>query len=467
MTSANHFTGMRAFLLVAVGQFISLTGSAMTTFALSIWAWEKTGQATALALVQVFGLVPLIFLSPIAGALVDRWNRKLVMMLSDLGSGLATIAVFLLYSAGTLEIWHLYVAAVVAGAFQTFQWPAFSAAIATMVPKEQYTRANALFGLAESASGILAPSLAAALLAGVIVGSTTLLPSIGFGGIMMIDIITFLAAIGALLVIHVPQPERSESGEEAQGSLWKEAVFGFRFIFARRSLLGLQMVFMGGNFFASAAFAVFTPMILARTGNNEQTLGLVQSVFGIGGVIGGLLLTAWGGPKRRVHGVLLGWAISSLGGILLLGLGRGLVVWAVAAFFVSVISPTINGSNQSIWQAKVPPDIQGKVFAARRMIAWLVNPLAAVIAGPLADQVMEPAMRDGGALTGLFGGLVGVGPGAGMALIIALSGLGAAAVALSAYLVPAIRNAEDILPDHDVKTAVELTEAAVESIKPA
>jgi MFS family permease len=287
---------MRAFLLVAVGQFISITGTSMTTFALSIWAWEKTGQATALALVQVFGLIPLIFLSPIAGALVDRWNRKLVMILSDLGSGLATIAVFLLYSAGTLEIWHLYVAAVVAGAFQTFQWPAFSAAIAVMVPKEQYTRANALHGLAESAATILAPSLAAALLAGVIVGGTSLLPSIGFGGIMAIDIITFLAAIGALLVIQVPQPARSEAGQQAQGSLWKEAVFGFRYIFARRSLLGLQLVFMGGNFFASAAFAVFTPMILARTGNDEQTLGLVQSVFGIGGVIGGLLLTAWGGP---------------------------------------------------------------------------------------------------------------------------------------------------------------------------
>lgn len=460
MTSTTRASGMRAFLLVAVGQFVSLTGTAMTQFALSIWAWEKTGQATALALVQVFGLIPLILLSPVAGALVDRWNRKLVMMLSDLGAGVATVAIFLLYNAGTLEIWHLYAAAVVTGAFQAFQWPAYSAAIATMVPKEQYTRANALHGLAESAATILAPSLAAMLLAGVIISGTPLLPAIGIGGIMMLDMITFLAAIGALLVIHVPQPEPSAVGEEAQGSLWRESVFGFRYIFARRSLLGLQLVFMGCNFFASAAFAVFTPMILARTGNDEQTLGLVQSVFGIGGIIGGLLLTAWGGPKRRVHGVLLGLAISSLGGVMLLGIGRGLLVWAVAAFVSSVIIPTINGSNQSIWQAKVPPDIQGKVFSARRMIAWLVNPLSALIAGTLADQVMEPAMREGGAMTGVFGWLAGVGPGAGMAMIMVVAGLAAAAVALSAYLVPAIRNAEDILPDHDVKpdAPVELAE---------
>ncbi|MBI5670232.1 MAG: MFS transporter [Chloroflexi bacterium] len=444
---------MKAFLLVAVGQFVSLTGTAMSQFALSIWAWEETGQATALALVNVFGLVPLILLSPVAGALVDRWNRKLVMMLSDLGAGVATIAIFLLYSAGALEIWHLYVAAVITGAFQTFQWPAYSAAIAMMVPKEQYTRANALYGLAESASGILAPSLAAGLLAGVVIGTSTLLPGLGVGGILMIDIITFVAAIGALLVIVVPQPERSAAGEQAQGSLVNEAVYGFRYIFARPSLLGLQLVFMGGNFFASAAFTLLTPMLLSRTGNNEQILGLVQSVFGIGGVVGGLFLTAWGGPKRRVHGVLAGWILSSLGGMLLLGLGTGLLVWVIGAFVSSFLVPTINGSNQSIWQAKVPPDIQGKVFSARRMIAWLVNPLAALIVGPLADNALEPAMREGGTLTGAFGWLVGVGPGAGMALIIVLASLGATAIAFGAYFVPAVRNAEDILPDHDAQPA--------------
>lgn len=460
MTVTNRPTGMRAFLLVASGQFVSLTGTAMSQFALSIWAWQETGQATALALVNVFGLIPLILLSPIAGALVDRWNRKLVMMLSDLGAGVATIAIFLLYSAGALEIWHLYVAAVITGAFQTFQWPAYSAAIAMMVPKAQYTRANALYGLAESASGILAPSLAAALLAGAVIGSTTLLPAIGVGGVLALDIITFLAAIGTLLVIHVPQPERSAAGERARGSLWKEAVYGFQYIFARRSLLGLQLVFMIGNFFTSAAFTVFTPMILSRTNNDEPTLGLVQSAFGVGGVVGGLLLTAWGGPKRRVHGVLLGWIVSSLG-IVLLGVGRGLAVWVFAALFTSLISPIINSANQSIWQAKVPPDIQGKVFSARRMIAWLVNPLGALIAGPLADNVLEPAMREGGALAGVFGGLVGVGPGAGMALIMVIGALGAAGAAGAAYLVRAVRDAEDILPDHDAQPSAPL-EAAVE-----
>lgn len=458
---SNRLTGMRAFVLVAVGQFVSLTGTAMSQFALSIWAWEKTGQATALALVHVFGLVPLILLSPVAGALVDRWNRKLVMMLSDLGAGAATIIIFLLYNADSLEIWHLYVAAVFTGAFQTFQWPAYSAAIAMMVPKQQYVRANALYGLAEGASGILAPSLAAALIVGVVIGGGTLLPGIGIGGVLALDIITFIAAIGTLLIIYVPQPERSASGEQARGSLLKEAAYGFQYIFARRSLLGLQLVFMGGNFFTTAGFTLLTPMILARTGSSEQTLGLVQSVFGVGSVVGGLTLTAWGGPKRRVHGVLLGWIISSMGGMLLLGMGRGLPVWVISAFVGSFLVPVVNSSNQSIWQAKVPPDIQGKVFSARRMIAWLVNPLAALIAGPLADQVMEPAMQEGGALAGTFGDIVGVGPGAGMALIMVMGALGATLVALGGYFAPAVRNAEDILPDHDAQPAIS---AAVEPV---
>jgi hypothetical protein len=149
----------------------------------------------------------------------------------------------------------------------------------------------------------------------------------------------------------------------------------------------------------------------------------------------------------------MGWILASLGGLVLMGVGQSLLIWVIAAFIPAFISPTINSSNQAIWQAKVPPDIQGKVFSIRRMIAWFVNPVSALIVGPLADQVLEPAMNKGGALTGLFGGLVGVGPGAGMALIIIVSALGAAGVAFAAYFVPAIRNVEDLLPDHDTQTS--------------
>jgi hypothetical protein len=190
-------------------------------------------------------------------------------------------------------------------------------------------------------------------------------------------------------------------------------------------------------------------MVLAQTGSDQVALGGVQAILGVGGVVGGLLLSVWGGPKRRVHGVLLGMTLSSVLGELVLGLGNGPLVWGIGAFFSSFFIPIINGSNQAIWQAKVAPDVQGRVFSARRLIAQLSWPLATLLAGPMADFLFEPAMAVGGPLANSFGGLVGTGAGAGMSLMFVVTGLMGMVVGLGGYAVPAIRNAEEILPDHD------------------
>jgi DHA3 family macrolide efflux protein-like MFS transporter len=431
-------TGMFGFTIVWIGQIVSLLGTNMTGFGLTIWAYELTGSATALALVGFFFVTPMLVFSPIAGAIVDRYNRKFMMMISDLASGLTTIIILILYATDQLQIWHLYVTGAFQGLFQTFQWPAYSAAITTMISKEQYGRANGMMSLAESASGVFSPLLAGALLG-----------IIGLPGILTIDIVTFIFAIGALLMVRIPQPEATEEGREGQGSIWKEAAYGFRYILARPSLLGLQTVFLLGNFFIGIPLAILAPMILASTANNELIYGSVSSAAAIGGVVGGLAMSAWGGPKRRVHGVLAGWAISSLLGVVLMGLGRSLPVWAVAGFFGMFFVPIINGSNQAIWQAKVAPDVQGRVFSIRRLIAWFVNPAAMLIAGPLADFVLEPAMQSNGALANTFGWLVGTQPGSGMSLMFIFAGLMAMTVGLGGYLVPVVRRAEAILLDHD------------------
>ncbi|HRW48428.1 MAG TPA: MFS transporter, partial [Caldilinea sp.] len=187
--------GMTAFTIIWIGQFLSLLGTSMTRFALTIWAFQVTGEATALALVGFFSFAPVIIFSPIAGALVDRWNRKFVMILSDLAAGLSTVAVLLLYATGRLEIWHLYVAGAFAGAFESFQFPAFSAAMSMLVPKAQYGRANGLVSLADSTTTIVAP-----ILAGILLGI------VGIAGIMAIDIVTFVVAVLAVLLVAVPQP---------------------------------------------------------------------------------------------------------------------------------------------------------------------------------------------------------------------------------------------------------------------
>jgi MFS family permease len=432
-------SGMFAFTIVWVGQAVSLLGTSMTAFALTIWAYELTGKATALALTLFFHVTPLLIFSPIAGAIVDRSNRKLMMMISDLGSGIATIGVLILFSTGQLELWHLFASNAITGVFQTFQWPAYSAAITMIVPKKHYARAHAMNDLAGNTSGIFAPLLAGALL-----------PFIGLGGILTIDIVTFLVAVGALLIVVIPQPEVTEEGLESRGSIWKESAYGFRYILKRPSLFGLQTVFMIGNFFAVMAYTLMAPMILARTDSNALIFGSVQTAGAVGGVVGGLAMSAWGGTKKKVHGVLTGWAISGLFGMTLIGIGRGLPMWALGSFIGAGTVPLINSSNQAIWQAKVAADLQGRVFATRRMIAWFVTPIATLLVGPLADLVFEPAMSEPSFLSANFGWLVGVGAGAGMALIIVFSGLAMTGVGIGSYGVRVVRDVESILPDHEV-----------------
>jgi MFS family permease len=437
---------MRAFTLVCAGQTFSLLGTGMTGFALVIWAYLQTGQVTTLALAAFARFAPTVILSPLAGALVDRWNRKLTMMLSDLAAGVATIVILLLYLPGALQVWHWYVAGAFQGAFDAFQWPAYSAAISTMIPKSKYGRASGMLSVAQSISGVFAPVFAAALLGIFQVGA-------GLPVILGIDIVTFVIAISILLAVHIPQPAASETGKKARGTLLSESAYGFRYIAARRPLLGLQLVFFLINFLFPLGFTVLAPMILSRTGNAYVILGIVNSAAAVGGVAGGLALSLWGGPKRRVHGVLGGMALAGVLGSFLMGLGREVAVWSTAAFCSSFLLPIINGSNQAIWQAKVAPDVQGKVFAARRLIAQVTAPAAIVIAGPLADGVFEPAMMPGGGLAGAFGLLVGTGRGSGMALMLVLFGLLGAVVGIAGYFVRAVRDAETLLPDHDASSS--------------
>ena len=423
--------------MIWAGQFLSLLGTRMTNFALTIWAWQATGQATTLAMVQLFYFAPDVLLKPVAGALVDRWSRKLVMVLSDLAAGMGTVAIFLLLSADALQVWHLYAISAFMGMFQSFQFPAYSAAVSTMLNKEQYTRASGMLGLANSASNIFGPAAAGALLA--VVGTT---------GILAFDIISFIAAIAAVLVVSIPQP-MSRSAETGKGSLLEDSLFGFRYILARPSLLGLQLVFFFLNFSASLCYPLIAPMILSKTGDDTVVLGSVQSAFGLGGVVGGIVLSAWGGPKKRVNGVLFGMMLSSLLGLTLLGLGGDPLVWMAASFMNMLFIPFVNGSNQAIWQSKVPPEMQGRVFAVRSQIAQISAPVAMAITGPLTDRFLTPTMDVGGSLAPVFGWLVGVGPGAGISLLFVFMGVAGFLTGLVGYLFPQIRNVEEIIPDHD------------------
>ena len=270
----------------------------------------------------------------------------------------------------------IMVAGAFAGIFESFQFPAFSASISTMLNKAQFVRANAMLSLAESASGIVAPVLAGVLL-----------PLISIGGIMTIDIVTFTLAVLAMLIVHIPQPKRSQEGAAARAGIWSEAVYGFGYIWRRPSLLGLQASFFFSNLFSSISIILLPAMILARTGGDEVALGIVQGALGAAGLAGGLLMATWGGPRRKIHGVLLGTALSFLLGDFLFAVGQGVVVWIVAAAASAVFIPILLGSRNAIWQAKVPPAVQGRVFATDSMLRLSLNPAGYLLAGVLADRL--------------------------------------------------------------------------------
>lgn len=430
--------GLRGFLLIWVGQIFSMVGSQMTNFAMGIWAWQKTGQATPLALIAFFSFTPLILFSPIAGVLVDRWNRKLVMALSDIGAGLVTLTIFILLVTGNLEIWHLYITGVVGGIFGAFQWPAYSAAITLMVPKKHYARVSGMISMAESGVGIFAP-----IMAGLLV------PIIGVAGIIAIDLVTLVIALVFLLLVFIPEPKRKPR-DRSSGAFLRELTYGFRYVIDRRSLLQLQLVFFLGNLFFTIAYTLLNPMILASTRGDSTILGSVQSAGAIGGLAGGLIMTAWGGPKKKIHGVLVGWILIGAFGLGLMGLGRTLPYWLVAHFTMMLFNPMLNGSNQAIWQSKVAPDVQGRVFSVRRLIAQITAPISMAVAGPLADRVFEPAMVSPDHWMGrLLGPIFGTGPGAGMSVLILISGILVVGVGLGAYQSRQIRHVETLIPDHD------------------
>ena len=372
-------TGMRGFTILWAGQIVSLVGSAMTWFAFTIWAWDETGKASALATISFFAFLPTVLFSPVAGVFVDRWNRKLVMLLSDLATALGTLTILLIYTFGNLQVWNIYVVSILAGFFTAFQYPAYSAAVTTMLNKDDYARAEGMMGGARALSGILAPVFAAALL-GVV----------KLKGIMLIDLATFVFAFVTLMVIQVPHPEQTETGQLGKGAFWQEVVFGFHYINKKKSLRALTILFMVTGVFLAIGATLMAPLVLSGTGNNESALATVQSVGAVGGIVGAVILSLWGGTKKRIHNVLIGGAAACLFGIVWLGVGKIVIIWAIGSFFFAFFEPFVEGGNIAIWQVKVPADVQGRVFSARHLLVQVPYLLGILVSGYLAEIFSIP-----------------------------------------------------------------------------
>ncbi len=424
--------GMRAFSIIWIGQVVSNLGSAMTSFGLGIWVYLETGSATQLALIVLSARLPALLVSPFVGALVDRWDRRWAMILADSGAAAGTLVVMLLLLAGSLETWHLYLALAFSGLFSAFQFPAYSAAITLLVDREHYARASGLVQLAGSIGQVAAPTAAAAIVV-----------SSGLTAVFVIDFVTFLFAVGTLLVVRLPSADPVERRGRGIRGLLLEAKDGLDFVMERRALLILMLSFVVVNFAFAFQGVLFIPLLLELT--TEQAAGGVVSIGAAGLVVGSLALSVWGGPRNRIAGVYL--PIAAMGiGLVLVGLRPSVGLVIVGLVLMSSTHPIAGGSSQSIWQSKVPPNLQGRVFAIRQISAIAAAPIAFLLAGTLADNVFEPFMAEGG---GAFASVIGSGPGRGIGLLFVLTGLFVVATVVVAWYHPRIRGLETEVPDLD------------------
>ena len=430
--------GLSTFLIIWFGQLVSLLGTRMTTFALLIWAYQQTESATSVALLGFFAFVSSVLVSPFAGVWVDRWDRRRVMLLADTGAGLMTVVLIVLFSNDSLQLWHLYVTQFIVGIFDAFQRPAYQASVTLLIPKEHYARASGLRSLASSFGQVIAPFFAGFLLT-----------IVDIQGVLVVDIFTFMIAVLTLMRVRIPNPEKPKV-EEPPSNFWEDTKTGFRFIAQRRGLVALMIVFAEIHFFAALAYMSILPaMILARSGGDEIALAIAQAGLGIGGMVGGILVSTWGGPKRKIHGVLAFTAASYILGDIGMALGQTAPIWFIAGFLTACFIPFIMGSTDAIWQSKVPPHLQGRVFSVQKLVQDAVLPIGMLIAGPIADNIFEPWMASDGALAPVLGGLIGTGTGAGMALMFLITGICGCFLTLSGYLYAPLRNVETDLPDYD------------------
>ena len=422
---------MRLFHVVWAGQAVSLIGSSVTAFAAGIWVYDRTDSPAAFTFLVLAATLPGIVLLPLAGALVDRWDRRRAMLLSDAGTAAVTLVALILVSAGLFALWQVYVVAVLLSVFKAVQWPACSALVVEIGPREHLTKANGRVGLAEALGEVLG-----AVVAGSLYGV------LGLRGLLLLDVVTFTAALGTMLwsLRRMPPPPARDRAAPLTGEL----TAGWRYIRARPGLSGLLLFFAVHNFGMQWVIVLVPPLVLSLSG--AAAYGIVEAVGWAGMVLGGAVISVTREPRHRVRAVL---TVATVQAVLVVAMGAGHAVWTAAAGMFGILAgyAVTNAVTATLWQRKTPQEVQGRVFAVRRMIAWSAQPLAYATAGPLAQYAATPLVEPGGPLAGTLGRLTGGGTAGGIALVfLAAAPLLLGIVAFTA-LRPRVRLLERELPD--------------------
>lgn len=424
-------TGIRNFLVVWSGQLFSIIGTALTAFVLGLWVYKDTGSVTLFTLISLFAILPGIIISPFAGIIVDRIHRKTVLIFSDAIGGLSIAAIAILLAYGRLEIWHIYVMMGLSSICNTFQISAYSASITLLVPKDYYGRANGMVQLCDGMGRLVSPILAGILMV-----------HFETWQIIAIDVVTYFIAVITTIITEIPQPKEKHDKRE-KSNIFSELSFGWKYIKARPGLLAILAFFSITNYFIMTTTILSTPMILAF--ESSTVLGAATSIAGCGMLIGSIGVSIWKGPKKRVECML--YCYIGIGTCLVLsGIKESITIITIAIFIVLLLAPIQQGCSNAIWQSKVEPDLQGRVFSTRRMVAQSTIPLAYALSGPLSERVFRPLLNTD-FVGGSIGQVIGTGESREIALMFIVMGICTVVLAVSSFFYPRIRNIEEELPD--------------------
>jgi len=431
----NTMRQMSSFLVLWFGEIVSAVGSGLTSFALGVWVYQETGSVTQFSIIQFAAVTPAVVFSPIAGVVADRWKRKNVLILCHLIQVAATLGALAVYLTTTLQVWHIIIVVTINSLVTSFQWPAFSSSVTLLVPKNQLGRANGMLQLGFALSTISAPAVAGFLVM-----------TLGLGFILALDLGTFLCALVTVVITKIPDPVQ-QIRTIAEGKLLAPLREALLYLKERSGLLYLLWYFAVLNFSISVAVALLTPFVLNQA--SSAVLGTIMSIGGVGMLVGSVLMSIWGGPVRKRVPLMITCGLVVGGVIALAGLRTTILVLGSAAFCLMFVTPVINTTSQVIWQTKVAPDLQGRIFALRNAVATAAMPIAYVITGVFVDDFFEPAMREGGSMARTLGWMFGVGEGRGMGVLAFFVGLLAVVVSVLALCYPRLRDLDSTVKDAD------------------
>ena len=402
----------KRYIVFWFSQAVSQFGSSMTSFALILWAYSRNGMAMTVSLMTFFNFVPYIIISLFAGSFVDTHSKKKIMLVSDSIAAICSLSVLVLFTANELQIWHIYLVNFVIGFTNAFQGPASSVALGKVVPEDKITQVSGMNSFSSNLIAVISPVCAAALF--------------GFGSLQLIigiDLLTFIFAFLILLFV-LKIPEDNMITQNSKNSALRGCKEGFLYLKHNYGIFIVIITMALLNFFSRLTYEnILSPMILMRSSNNSMVLGMINAIMGIGGVLGGIVVSTGKVKVNSAKMIYFSAIISFMLGDLLMGVGRNEILWSVAGFMASFPIPFINAGQMEILYKNIPNDIQGRIFSVRNAIQFSTIPIAILIGGFLADYVFEPFMMSDDLFADFLKMVVGEGAGSGMAVMFLCTGI--------------------------------------------